>query len=136
MQKRETLLEMLRRCTIVNPVDGTVLEKYAERFELTAPGRPLYKIADLSIMHLKVYVSAGQMSQLKIGTGCRVFIDVKGGGMSEMNGTIQWISDRAEFTPKILQTKEERVKLVYAVKIAVPNDGTIKIGMPGEVYFR
>ena len=132
--KKALLDEQIRRSVIINPVSGTVLEQYAERFEMTAPGKPLYKIANLQDMRLKVYVSGGQLQQLKIGTDCTVLID-DADNFIRIPGTISWISSQAEFTPKIIQTKEERVKLVYAVKIRIRNDGAVKIGMPGEVIF-
>ena len=128
------LNEQLRRCRIVNPIDGMVLEKYVEAYEMTTVGRPLYKIANLSELILRVYISGAQLSALKIGEKCTVRIDDDKKDKS-YPGTITWISDTAEFTPKIIQTKEERINLVYAVKVRVKNDGAIKIGMPGEVTF-
>jgi HlyD family secretion protein len=127
--------EQLSQCTIINPLQGTVLEKYAETFELIMPGKPLYKIADLSVMDLKVYVSGGMLPHIALGQNVRVFIDQDADTNREIQGTVNWISSRAEFTPKTIQTKEERINQVYAVKISVPNDGAIKIGMPGEVIF-
>ena len=135
LKARAALLdEQLLRCRIVNPLNGIVLKKYVEAFEMTAAGKPLYKIADLSSMILKVYVSGGQLHNLNLGKTCTVRID-DGKKFIEFPGRITWISSQAEFTPKIIQTKEERVDLVYAVKINVQNDGAIKIGMPGEVLF-
>ena len=128
------LNEQLSRCGVLNPVDGTVLEKYAEPHELTAAGKPLYKIANLEELNLRAFVSGGQINALKLGQRCTVRID-DGSHYIEYPGSIDWISDTAEFTPKIIQTKEERVNLVYAVKIRVQNDGRIKIGMPGEAIF-
>lgn len=127
--------EKLSKCYISNPVGGTVLIKYAEAGEVAAPGKPLFKIADLSLMKLKVYVSGDQLPHIKIGQEVEVQIDKTKKENSSLSGTISWISSTAEFTPKTIQTKEERVNLVYAVKILVPNDGSIKIGMPGEVNF-
>lgn len=127
--------EKLSKCYISNPVDGTVLIKYAEAGEVAAPGKPLFKIADLSLMKLKVYVSGDQLPHIKIGQEVVVQIDKTKKENSSLGGTISWVSSTAEFTPKTIQTKEERVNLVYAVKILVPNDGSIKIGMPGEVNF-
>jgi HlyD family secretion protein len=127
--------EQLSQCTIINPLQGTVLEKYAETFELIMPGKPLYKIADLSVMDLKVYVSGGMLPYIGLGQNVKVFIDQDADTNRELQGTVNWISSRAEFTPKTIQTKEERINQVYAVKISVPNDGAIKIGMPGEVIF-
>lgn len=127
--------DLLKKCRIVNPVAGTVLAKYAEPFEMTAQGRPLYKIADLENLYIRIYVSETQLSQIRIGQKAEVLIDNDEKGFKKYEGTISWISSKAEFTPKIIQTKEERVTLVYAVKVSVKNDGYLKIGMPGEVNF-
>ncbi|MBN1253087.1 MAG: HlyD family efflux transporter periplasmic adaptor subunit [Bacteroidales bacterium] len=131
----EELKEMINKCKIINPINATVLQKYAEPFEIVMTGRPLYKIADLSSLELKVYVNGSQLSKIKIGQKAKIYIDKTDDENTELEGTITWISSSAEFTPKIIQTKEERVKLVYAVKIIVKNDGSLKIGMPGEVVF-
>jgi HlyD family secretion protein len=131
----EQVQEAITKCRIKNPVDGTVLVKFAEKGEVAAPGKPLYKIADLSTMKLKVYISGDQLPQIKIGQEVEVQIDKTKKENTRLNGKISWISSTAEFTPKTIQTKDERVNLVYAVKILVPNDGSIKIGMPGEVNF-
>ena len=125
----------LSKCIIVNPVEGRVLTKLAEPHELVAPGKPLYKIADTNNVYLKAYVTGTQVSGLKVGQAVSVLLDQPEGGLRTLKGTIQWVSDQAEFTPKMIQTREERVSLVYAIKVAVANDGTIKIGMPGEVKF-
>lgn len=125
----------LNKCRVVNPLKGTVLEKYAEQGEITAAGKPLYKVADIENIIFRAYVSGGQIHAVKKGSKCKVLIDKGAKEYKEYNGTITWISSKAEFTPKIIQTKEERVSMVYAVKISVPNDGSIKIGMPGEVVF-
>jgi HlyD family secretion protein len=127
--------DQLVKCYIVNPIQGTVLEKYAEPFEITSPGKALYKIADLSEMKLKVYISGSQLPKVKIGQKVEVLIDKDKRNDSKLEGTVCWISEEAEFTPKIIQTKEERVNMVYAIKILVKNDGQLKIGMPGEVNF-
>ena len=127
--------ESIRKCYIRNPVKGTVLSKYAEAGEIASPGRALYKIADLSVMELKVYVSGIQLPQIKIGQPVEVLIDADRKTNTESSGVISWISQKAEFTPKIIQTKEERINLVYGVKIKVPNDGRLKIAMPAEVNF-
>jgi len=127
--------DQLRKCRIVNPLKGTVLAKYAEPFEMTMQGRPLYKIADIDNMFIRVYVSEPQLSKIKLGQKAVVLIDSGKKDYKKYEGTISWISDKAEFTPKIVQTKEERVTLVYAVKVVVKNDGFLKIGMPGEVNF-
>jgi HlyD family secretion protein len=133
--KKLTLNEQIRRCTILSPLNGTVIEKYAEPGEITALGKPLVKIADLSVMKLKVYVSGTQIGSIKIGQQCTVRIDNGKKGFTSFSGIISYVSDKAEFTPKIIQTKEERVTLVYAVNITVKNDGVIKSGMPGEAKF-
>jgi HlyD family secretion protein len=112
---------------------GTVLEKYAEAFEMAVPGRNLYKIADLEQMILRVYISGRQLPAVRLGQQVEVLIDDPDD--PALTGRVSWISDKAEFTPKVIQTKEERVNLVYAVKVLVPNDGRLKIGMPGEVNF-
>lgn len=125
----------LSKCIIVNPVEGRVLTKLAEPHELVAPGKPLYKIADTNNVYLKAYVTGTQVSGLKVGQAVSVLLDKPEGGLRTLKGTIQWVSDQAEFTPKMIQTREERVSLVYAIKVSVANDGTIKIGMPGEVKF-
>lgn len=133
--KEASLNEQIIRCNVKSPLNSTVLEKYSEAGEITAAGRPLVKIADLSVIRLKVYVSGAQLGTVKIGHRCTVRIDKGEKGFSSYEGTISYISDKAEFTPKIIQTKDERVTLVYAVKIDVLNDGTLKSGMPGETIF-
>lgn len=125
--------DQIDKCKIINPIDGTVLEKYAEENEITSFGKPLYKIANLSTMNLRVYVSETQLPKILIGKEVTVKID-DAEGMKSYTGIISWIASEAEFTPKIIQTKEERVALVYAVKIDVKNDGSLKIGMPGEMW--
>ncbi len=128
------LNESLDNCKIINPIAGIVLEKYLEENELAAPGRPLYKIADLRKMILRVYISGSQLSNIRIGQNVEVLIDLNNTQNQSLSGKISWISSSAEFTPKNIQTKEERVSQVYAVKILVNNeDGKLKIGMPGEV---
>ena len=133
--KKASVNEQIKRCTIKSPLKGTVIEKYAEAGELTAPGKPLVKIANLSVIKLKVYVSGAQLSKIKTGQTCTIRIDNGAKGYLSFRGTISYISEKAEFTPKIIQTKEERVVLVYAVNIDVVNDGTLKSGMPGEALF-
>ncbi len=125
--------DQIEKCKIVNPNTGTVLTKYTEPNEITAFGKPLYKIADLEHMELRVFVSETQLANLKIGEEVTVKIDDKD-TMKEYPGIISWIALEAEFTPKIIQTKEERVALVYAVKVTVKNDGSLKIGMPAEMW--
>lgn len=132
----ELIEENLKRCRIMNPVDGTILDKYAEPNEITGAGKALYKIADLNTMYLRVYISGAQLSAVKIGDKVDVIFDKDANNNTTMQGEISWISSTAEFTPKIIQTKEERVQLVYAVKVRVKNDGSLKIGMPGEIKFK
>ena len=125
--------DQIAKSKIINPINGTVLTKYSEPGEMTAFGKPLYKIADISDMTLRVYVSETQLSQIKLGQNVTVKIDSQK-DMKSYQGTISWIASSAEFTPKIIQTKEERVNLVYAVKVKVKNDGSLKIGMPAEMW--
>jgi len=125
--------DQIEKSKIINPINGTVLTKYAEPNEITAFGKPLYKIADLSAMQLRVYVSEPQLAGLKIGQDVTVKID-DAEAMKSYKGIISWVASEAEFTPKIIQTKEERVALVYAVKVEVENDGSLKIGMPAELW--
>lgn len=127
--------DQILKSKIINPVNGTVLTKYAEPNEITAFGKPLYKIADLKTMQLRVYISETQLSSVQIGQEVTVKIDDVE-AMKSYTGTIDWIASEAEFTPKIIQTKEERVALVYAVKIRVKNDGSLKIGMPAEMWLK
>lgn len=133
--KKATLNEQIIRSIVRSPIKGTIIEKYSEAGELTVAGKPLVKIADLSVVKLKVYVSGAQLGSLKIGEECTIRIDDGRKGYKSSTGRISHISDKAEFTPKIIQTKEERVTFVYAVTIDVRNDGTIKSGMPGEAIF-
>jgi len=136
LQKRVAQLEdQLKKSTIINPVSGTVLTKYAEQGEITSAGKALYKIADLSTITLRAYITGTQLSQVKLGQAVKVLVDDGAKKYKEFAGTITWISDKAEFTPKTIQTKEERANLVYATKIKVKNDGYLKIGMYGEVKF-
>lgn len=127
------LEDQLQKNTIINPISGTVLVKYAEPSEIVSFGKPLYKIADLTTMQLRIYISETQLANIKIGQKVTIKID-SNKTMKNYIGTISWIASEAEFTPKIIQTKEERVNLVYAVKIAVKNDGNLKIGMPAEMW--
>lgn len=134
--KKATLNEQVVRSIIKSPVRGTVIEKYAEAGEVATAGKPMVKIADLSLIKLKVYVSGAQLPGIKTGQKCTVRIDNGEKGYSSVEGTVSYISGKAEFTPKIIQTKEDRVTLVYEVTVDVRNDGTMKSGMPGEVIFR
>ena len=127
--------DQLKKCRITSPITGTVLTKYAEMGELSAPGKALFKIADTNNMILRAYVTNDQLSKLKIGQKVKVFCDSGKSDMKEYEGTLAWISDKSEFTPKTIQTRDERANLVYAVKINVKNDGLLKIGMYGSVKF-
>jgi HlyD family secretion protein len=127
------LKDQERRANIVNPVSGTVITKYAETGEITSAGKALYKIADLSELNLRAYLTGIQLPKIKLGQTVKVMIDDGAKKFKEYSGTITWISDKAEFTPKTIQTKEERANLVYAIKVKVKNDGFLKIGMYGEV---
>ncbi len=127
--------EQINKCRIVNPVSGRVLEEYLKENELAAPSRTLYKIAGMDRLYLRVYLSGSQLANVKLNQKIKVFIDKGEDDYYEYQGKVTWISSQAEFTPKIIQTKEERVNLVYAAKIEVQNDGRLKIGMPGEIRF-
>ncbi len=127
--------EQLGKCKVVNPVDGTVLVKYAAAQEVTGMGKPLYKLANLETMTLRAYIAGTQLGQVKVNQPVKVFIDNGKDSYKELAGTISWISSKSEFTPKTIQTKDERENLVYATKIKVKNDGFVKIGMYGEVRF-
>jgi len=127
--------DQLQRCTITNPLEGTVLVKYAAADEITGMGKPLYKIANLSTLTLRAYITGDQLGQVKLNQPVKVLIDNGKDSYKEMSGTVTWIASKAEFTPKTIQTKDERANLVYATKINVKNDGFLKIGMYGEVKF-
>lgn len=129
------LEDRIRKCVITSPVSGTVLAKYSEAGELAVQGRALFKVADLENIRLRAYITADQLTGLKLGQEVKAFADQGTSGRKEYAGTLVWISDKAEFTPKTIQTRDERANLVYAVKIAVKNDGLIKLGMYGEVKF-
>ena len=133
--KKATLREQINRSTVKSPLKATIIQKYAEAGEITTAGKPLAKLADLSVMKLKVYVSGAQIGMIKLGQQCTIRIDNGEKGYSSLKGTISFVSEKAEFTPKIIQTKDERVTLVYAVRIDVVNDGSLKAGMPGEAIF-
>lgn len=133
--KIDLINDNIENSKVVNPIKGTVLTQYAEASEIVSFGKPLYKIANMEKMKLRVYVSETQLSALEIGQTVNVKIDA-GEEMKDYQGSIDWISTSAEFTPKIIQTKEERVNLVYAVKIKVNNDGSLKIGMPAEMWIQ
>lgn len=131
----EQIDDLISKSIIKSPIKGVVLNKYSEAAEITAPGKPLFKIANTDNMILRCYVSGAQLPQIKLGQQVTVITDKNKEENQQMSGSIIWISGQAEFTPKIIQTKDERVNMVYAVKVAVKNDGRIKIGMPGEVVF-
>jgi len=129
----EQLEDQISKSIIKNPINGTVITKYAKQSEITANGKALYKIGNLDTLILRVYVSGNQLVKIKLGQNVKVFTDDGSGGFRETSGQIYWISAKSEFTPKTIQTKDERANLVYAVKIRVRNDGFLKIGMYGEI---
>lgn len=131
----EQVQDQINKSKIVNPINGTVLTLYAKENEVVNVGKALYKVADLNTIILRVYISGNQLSLVKLGQSVKVFVDAPENEYKEYTGTISWVSDKAEFTPKTIQTKEERANLVYAVKINVKNDGYLKLGMYGEVKF-
>lgn len=131
----ESLEDLIAKSKIFVPKTATVLEKYREPFEIVNNGTPLFKLADLSFLELRVYVGGNQLPNVKLGQQVKVIIDKTADENETLVGQVSWISSQSEFTPKIIQTKEERVKLVYAVKVRVANDGRLKIGMPGEIRF-
>ena len=125
--------DQIGKCRISSPINGTILSKYAEAGELASQGRALFKVGDIVNMYLRAYITADQLTELKIGQSVRVFADEGESGRREYAGTVSWISDKAEFTPKTIQTRDERANLVYAVKIQIQNDGFVKRGMYGEI---
>ena len=131
--QKAQLQDMLRKCHILTPIKGIILEKYVEQGEFVSVGKPLFKIADTESMKLRAYVTSAQLQNLKIGQKVKVFANYGDGQRKEYAGTISWISSRSEFTPKTILTDDERADLVYAVKVAIKNDGFVKIGMYGEV---
>ena len=131
----DQLRDMLHKCHITAPTKGTVLEKYVERGEFVTVGKPLFKIADTQDMYMRAYVTSAQLQNIKLGQKVKVFADYGDNQRKEYDGSISWISSRSEFTPKTILTDDERADLVYAVKVAIKNDGFVKIGMYGEVKF-
>lgn len=127
--------DLLNKSVLVSPIKGTIMEVYLKSGELASTGKPIYKITSLDPLILKVYISGAQLSAVKLGQKVQVLIDKNDAELQPFNGEVIWISPEAEFTPKIIQTREERVNLVYAVKLKVQNDGSLKIGMPAEVKF-
>ena len=132
----DQLRDQLRKCHISSPIAGTVLEKYVERGEFVATGKPLFKLADTENMFIRAYVTSAQLQNIKVGQKAKVFADYGDGRRKEYEGTVSWISSRSEFTPKTILTDDERADLVYALKVAIKNDGYVKIGMYGEVKFQ
>ncbi len=125
--------DRLSKCIIASPIAGTILSKYSEQGELAAAGKPLFKVADTKHLYLRAYFTLGQLKDVKIGQKVRVTADFGGDNLREYEGAVTWISEKSEFTPKSILTKDDRENLVYAVKIAIENDGYVKIGMYGEV---
>ncbi|WP_372754156.1 HlyD family secretion protein [Labilibaculum sp.] len=135
-RKLDAVNDLIAKSKIFVPEAATVLEKYHEAYEMVNAGTPLFKLADLRSLDLRVYISGDQLPSVKIGQEVTVLIDKNKTENQTLTGKISWISSQSEFTPKIIQTKKERVKLVYAVKVKVKNDGHLKIGMPGEIRFK
>lgn len=131
----EQIEDMIAKSVITSPINGVVLTKYAEQGEFAVPGKPLFKVANIEDIKLRAYIRASQFNDIKLGQNVTVFCDKGESGVREYEGVISWISNKAEFTPKTIQTHDERENLVYAVKISVKNDGAIKLGMYGEVKF-
>ena len=129
------LQDQLQKCHIAAPIKGTVLEKYVEKGEFVATGKPLFKMANTEQMFIRAYVTSAQLKDIKVGQKAKVFADYGDGQKKEYDGTVSWISNRSEFTPKTIQTDDERADLVYALKVTIKNDGYVKIGMYGEVRF-
>ncbi|MEW6654042.1 MAG: HlyD family efflux transporter periplasmic adaptor subunit, partial [Bacteroidota bacterium] len=131
----EQIQDQIKRSVVKNPIEGTVLIRYTKQNEIAAPGKALYKIADLSEMTLRAYINGNQLGEVRLGQKVKVFVDKGKGEQKEMSGEVYWIASKAEFTPKTIQTKDERANLVYSIKVKVKNDGYLKIGMYGEVKF-
>lgn len=129
----DQIREQISKCEITSPISGSILEKYAEPGEYATPGKPLVKLANLNDIYLRSYFTANQLANLKIGQEVTVIADFGGDEQFEYPGHITWIAQESEFTPKSIQTKDSRANLVYAVKIAVKNDGRLKLGQYGEV---
>ncbi len=129
------LRDRMERSAIRTPVTGTVLARYAEAGEMAAPGNPLFKLADLETMYLRAYISGAQLGEVRLGQAVEVLFDGPDGTLDRLTGEVSWIASRGEFTPRTIQTRDERVTTVYAIKVRVRNDGRLKIGMPGEVRF-
>ncbi len=127
--------DQIANSVVYSPIEGTILSKYAEQGEFAGPGRALFKVGNVEEMKLRAYITAAQLTTLQIGQDVKVYADLGEDGRKEFSGTVTWISDEAEFTPKTIQTRDERSNLVYAIKVLVKNDGTIKRGMYGDVKF-
>ncbi|WP_025763456.1 HlyD family secretion protein [Dyadobacter tibetensis] len=132
----EQIDDQLEKCVLRSPMEGTILAKYIHRYEMAAPGKVLYKLADLSTLSLRAYITGDQLPSIRLGQKVEVWTDSGREASLKQEGEITWISDKAEFTPKTIQTKKERANMVYAMKVRVPNDGGLKVGMYGEVRFR
>ncbi len=132
----QQLRHVMESCKIKAPITGTIINKYIEENELAYQGKPLFKMADLTNMFIKVYITEDELASVKLGQKAIVRLDNKDGKPIRLEGKVSWISPKAEFTPKMIQTKNERANLVYAVKISFKNDGSAKIGMPGDVIFK
>ena len=133
--QRAQVMDELRKCHISAPIDGTVLEKYVEQGDFATIGKPLFKIADMENVYLRAYITSDQLEKVKLGQSVKVFSDYGNDKQKEYDGKVTWISEQSEFTPKTIQTNDERADLVYAIKILIKNDGYIKLGMYGEVKF-
>ncbi|MEG1935569.1 MAG: HlyD family efflux transporter periplasmic adaptor subunit, partial [Rikenellaceae bacterium] len=125
--------DQLRKCRIASPISGTVLMRFTEAGEFAQTGKPLFTVADMEHIFLRAYITSNQLSKVKIGQRVKVYSDFAADKQHEYSGTVQWVAARGEFTPKTIQTRDERANMVYAVKISVENDGYLKIGMYGEV---
>jgi len=136
MLQRKEVIDQLNKCHIISPVTGTILEKYSEEGELATPGKPLFKVADMNHVYLRAYITSEQLMKVKLGMPVTVYADYGNDKKKTYQGTVTWISSSSEFTPKTILTDDERANLVYAVKIAVHNDGYLKIGMYGEVKLK
>lgn len=127
------LTEQIKRALISSPINGVILTKYAEQGEFAATGKVLFSVADLDNIYLRAYITADQLSKIKLGDKVKVYSDYENNNYKEYEGTVSWISNQSEFTPKTIQTRNERANLVYATKIRIKNDGLVKIGMYGEI---
>jgi len=134
--QRKQIADQIANTEVKAPLSGTILEKYVERGEFVTTGKPLFKMADTENMFIRAYVTSAQLQNIKVGQKAKVFADYGDGQKKEYEGTVSWISSRSEFTPKTILTDDERADLVYALKVAIKNDGYVKIGMYGEVKFR